>query len=357
MTEATEPWQLAEDIPIPKHVNAPYKPTPKAPKLTPAEERKFREMQVEGGAAPPCRDQYSAPIAQDEEWFRHHHWERKRKLVTAALYAVGTHPRAMENFLNCGAEATIEYCKDEGKYRVRASYCHNRHCEPCMRAKAQLLSRNLQQKIKDTPGVTFRFVTLTLRHSPDLALKPQIEKLYESWRTLRTTKMWRASQRGGCAMLEIKWTATGGWHPHLHIITQGEYMPAQQLSNEWHRITGDSHITDIRKLNKVKDAAYYVTKYVTKGCNANVWDNPQAAAEYIKALKGVRACGTFGSWRGFRLTQRPATKGEWKTVALLKDVARKARQGDIVAITLLTHLEETCMYNPHRPRRRQPKNE
>ena len=85
---------------------------------------------------------------------------------------------------------------------------------------------------------------------------------------------------------------------HLHVIAEGAYLPATELSAAWHKITGDSFVVDVRSLKSGKDAAYYVSKYVTKGTSVAVWHNIDTAQEWVTATKGVRICSTYGDWRG-----------------------------------------------------------
>jgi len=154
---------------------------------------------------------------------------------------------------------------------------------------------------------THRFFTFTLRHN-DKPLKEQITRLYRCFKKLRNTQVWRDTQLGGAVMLEVKLAkdknAAGKqrWHPHLHAVAEGKWIDNARLKHAWHEITGDSIVVDVRILPRDKDAANYVSKYVTKGTSTVVWHTQELADEWIKASKGIRFCSTFGTWRGFRLT-------------------------------------------------------
>jgi hypothetical protein len=290
-------------------------------------------------------------ITEDEEWFRHHNWQGKRQKVRQALVDAGTSQSAVFNFDQCGAECTVEWNATEKRYRCRGCYCHSRHCEPCMRAKSSLITTNLRKIMgKDTKPV-HRFITLTLRNT-DAPLKQEIKRLYAAYKQLRARPEWKSSQKGGAATLEVKYNnATKKWHPHLHIISEGDYLSTYWLSQTWRDITGDSHVVDVRKISADKDVAYYVGKYVTKGTNAEVWETPEVAAEWVKAIKGVRMCATFGTWRGYKLLERPKDEpGAWKPIATLGSIVRQAQAGSQWALDLLVHLTTNLSYNPSRPR-------
>lgn len=102
---------------------------------------------------------------------------------------------------------------------------------------------------------------------------------------------------------EIKIGRDGMWHVHCHIIAEGDYLPSSELSREWHAVTGDSPVVDVRDVADVKTAAGYVAKYGSKPCDPSVIYEPKRLIEAIEALKGVRMATTFGEWRGKRLSQ------------------------------------------------------
>lgn len=292
-------------------------------------------------------------LTEDEEWFRHHNWKAKRAKVTQALHDAGLSTNTITSFLQCGSDCQVEWSDELQRFRVIACYCHNRHCEPCMKAKSALITSNLRERMKDRKAKQFRFITLTLKHS-DTPLRSQIKRLYACYRTLRGKTLWKSSQKGGAATLEVKWSPdTKKWHPHLHIIAEGTYINTYDLSQTWRDITGDSHIVDVRLISADKDVAFYVGKYVTKGTNSEVWDDPAVATEWVKAVKGVRMCATFGTWRGYKLLKREKEKpGQWKHVASLASLVRRMQNGEEHARHLLIMLCETQQYNPNRKRPR-----
>jgi hypothetical protein len=286
------------------------------------------------------------PYADEcETEFRHSHWKARRARVRDALASVGSNDFFMNRFDECGSECTVEWSPTLQRYRVRANYCHCRHCEPCMRSKAGKLAANLAERLRQDAAKDHRFITLTLRHS-NAPLKEQIDKLYASFKTLKATKLWKESQNGGAAMLEVKWDEkTRKWHPHLHVVSEGSFIRQSSLSREWHKITGDSFIVDVRRLKDNKETAQYIAKYVAKGTSAAVWQDRDAAQEWIGASKGVRSCNTFGSWRGYRLTATTETASDWRPIASLKTIYQHARAGQEWAMGVLLALRPPGDYD------------
>lgn len=352
-------FQLTAEPVLPSTPKSQVKRTPRhlrprEEKITHADRQRIHDDYLSAGQRPPPGLADSQPATPEETWFRHHHWRDKRLKVYRALSSIGSSQKQLDNFDNCGAECVVEFHKEENRYRLRGSYCHSRHCEPCMKAKSNLLAANLRERLKDAATHQYRFLTLTLRHS-QAPLCDQIKHLYTSFKKLRNSKLWKRSQRGGAAMLEVKWNPkTRKWHPHLHVVAEGNYIGKADLSEAWNKATGGSFIVDIRRLDKTKDVAFYVAKYVTKGTNSEVWEDSEAAAEWVTATKGVRTCATYGSWRGYKLLAKPPAKPGWSAVGLLRHVVQAAYRAEHWALHMLNALEDSFQYNPGKPRTPKP---
>lgn len=155
-------------------------------------------------------------------------------------------------------------------------------------------------------GRESRFLTLTRRHS-DRPLSDQLDDLYKCFRRLRQRTLWKERVRGGCAMLELEYNhVSKRWHPHLHVLIEGDYIPQAQLSKTWLDVTGDSHVVDIRKVKNDFGAANYLTKYLTKALPTHILRTVHLLQEAVPALKGRRFLLTFGTWTPAKLTTEPS---------------------------------------------------
>lgn len=56
-------------------------------------------------------------------------------------------------------------------------------------------------------------------------------------------------------------------YPHLHLLIRGKFIPWKWLTSTWQKITGSTHV-DIRKIDSVGKAAFYVSKYIGKELHA-----------------------------------------------------------------------------------------
>lgn len=290
---------------------------------------------------PKVKYNYVVPAAAKcETAFRHSYWQVKRQMVLAALESAGASTFELDRFAQCGSACTVERSPSTKKIRLRACYCKSRHCEPCMRAKANKIAGNLRNRLEQEPDGRYRFLTLTLKHN-SATLADQIRRLYAAFKKMRGYRAWKDSQRGGAVALEVKWKPeTGKWHPHLHIISEGEFLHKRDLSNDWLAATGDSSIVDIRQLDSAKDAAHYVAKYVTKGTNGEVWHTQSAAQEWILAMKGVRTVLTYGTWRGYKLLQVQDETKDWTPITSMVALCEACDRHEEWAIALMMQLDE-----------------
>jgi hypothetical protein len=151
-------------------------------------------------------------------------------------------------------------------------------------------------------------VTLTVKNGDDLEerqahLTKSLRKLMTHRRHFNAgvprapwTELCKA--QGGVYTLEL--TNKGkGWHPHCHMIVLAASQPSQSdLSAEWHRITGDSMVVDVRPITGDPSEGFMeVFKYAVKFSDLTLEDNWHAA----QVLKGKRLLNSFGLFRGVEI--------------------------------------------------------
>jgi hypothetical protein len=90
---------------------------------------------------------------------------------------------------------------------------------------------------------------------------------------------------------------SGVWHPHLHMIALAECEPsAELLSREWHEITGDSFIVDVRPISQDDPVSGFIEvfKYAVKFSDQEPADTVHA----WETLRGKRLLASAGCFRG-----------------------------------------------------------
>lgn len=192
-----------------------------------------------------------------------------------------------------------------------ASFCRKHLlCPLCaIRRGAKALGAYLDrfEAIKRTSARLRPFlVTLTVKDGPDLA--ERFKHLHDSQREL-----WKRKQRrrgsvldgveGAVWSYEVKrGNGSGLWHPHLHMIALAEVAPdAERLSREWHQITGDSFIVDVRPISQEDPASGFVEvfKYAVKFSDQEPADTVHA----WETLAGKRLLGSAGCFRGVEIPE------------------------------------------------------
>lgn len=239
----------------------------------------------------------------------------------------------LERFANCGSNCVIEHSPSTNEIRLRACYCRDRLCTACGVARGRVIADALAAALPE--NVPVRFVTFTLRHNR-LPLKDQLNRLYTCFSTLRRRQWWQQNVTGGAAFLEVKLSDRDGcWHPHLHCLVVGRYMPHVEIVREWYAVTGDSTIVDIRILADAKETSSYVAKYAAKPASGVLFTKPDQLCEFIFALKGRRLCFTFGSFRGIDLDAvEEGGPTDWRKLGTLTELLADVDAGDPEAIDL-----------------------
>ena len=268
--------------------------------------------------------------------FRHSFWRRRRAATRDALLRQGASSAALQRFDDCGTAAWILRDPDNPDvHRLATNRCRHRWCEACAGDRRRIIVRNLQSKL---PTDDLRLLTLTLKSAPG-DLRPQLDRLYDSFRTFRRHRDIRDRMTGGIYFLELTYNErTACWHPHLHVLFGGFYLPHALAKQTWLDLTGDSFIVDVRRLRDRRGAASYVAKYASKSVSASVWAHPRRLDQAIAALDRRRTFQTFGTWQQLHLSRADPDGVEWEVVCTLADLITQARAGDPNARRTLTGL-------------------
>ena len=266
--------------------------------------------------------------------FKHSGWHLRRLQVWKAFHYMGVKRHRRAAFENCGNECYVLRSRTNPQdVRLASNACRDRFCLPCAQRRSREIAVNIQRLVQ--PG-RVRFVTLTLKHNAS-SLKTSLDRLYGCFRKLRQSKLWKATQTGGAAFLEVKRSKDGNhWHPHFHVITQGKFIDQTQLRKEWHRITTDSFIVDVRAVRDANTVTQYVTKYASKPFDPSLWSNNDVLCEAISAMRGVRMVLAFGDYKQCLVRTKPSAD-DWETLGTLESVAWAAIRGDTAQLEALNY--------------------
>lgn len=212
----------------------------------------------------------------------------------------------------CRTNATIMQNTDTHELRVTSRHCNHRWCPMCMGTRRWIITDSVKGWLEKRKHP--KFLTFTLKSCSD-PLDDQVERLYDCFRKIRRRTWLQKLIKGGVWFFQFTYNyQTGQFHPHVHCLVDGQYIPHGKLKKSWLEITGDSFIVDVRKVDDIDKASEYVARYATAPANLTKIPVPVAAAAII-ALKGRRIVGSFGSARGMHLAPRkPDEPSKWVRV-------------------------------------------
>jgi hypothetical protein len=248
---------------------------------------------------PPLRGGGHAPDlarpTREEERFWHSQWSPHRSALRAALERTGSTAASLEAWDCCGGRTWVMKHKTEGSHRLASQRCHHRLCLPCQRARSRLISGNVRKALT---GRFYLHVVLTMAHTYE-PLAKQIDRIYRSFKRLRSRPLWRTRCQGGAAFLEITRNVDREtWHVHLHIIAEARFIPHQDyvdragvhrlgLSSTWSEITGGSRVVWVENVRDRAAAAVEVAKYVTKPLAPALFADTDALDEFVLAIRAA----------------------------------------------------------------------
>lgn len=246
--------------------------------------------------------------------------------------ACNAHGQALQD---CRKYAKFAREKTSGEVKVFTDSCRDRWCPMCASQKAHYAKDSTKMYLQTLERP--KFLTLTLRNNEN-DLKTQVEFLQDSFRTLRQRAYWKKNVRGGMWYLELKRGQNSEqWHPHLHILLDGNYMEQGELSELWEQVTYGSPILWIVEVSDQERAAEYVSKYSSKP--ARLEGMPlHDRVEIIEAMFRKRLCGTFGNAKTFTLTPpKVELDGEWQTIGYHDEVVQKAEKDPAAKAILIAY--------------------
>jgi hypothetical protein len=228
----------------------------------------------------------------------------------------------------------LVYIDDEAdRLWLSEQRCRSRICPRCGKSRSWQLVARVDELVKQMNSP--RFVTLTLRSS-DAPLRDQLHRLQTCFARIRRSKTWKGAFLGGVSTVEVTFNPERRqWHPHLHLIADGSYIPKHELSEAWHTATGDSSIVDIRLLHSRSEIVRYLIGYVTKGSNTAAIPDDKLPT-WANAIHGLRLVNTFGTTR--RLRPEPEdfnARSSHEFADYLSHLQAQADKGDVEAAAIV----------------------
>ena len=249
--------------------------------------------------------------------------------------------KELEALQGCSNTLVFRHWYTVGQYRLIGGCTCKKHllCAMCALRRSAKTVKEVEKKIQsvlaENPSHIPVLITTTVKNSDSLEerythITSSKKKLLHARRNgiHRTSLKNRSVTRfihGSFGSYEFKKGSGGhGWHPHSHeialldpsvqfqkVIRKGKEVDCpvefeKALSEEWHKITGDSYIVDVRKVSNTKTpenengllkAICEASKYALKLNDIELEDQIHA----YKVLRGRRLTFTYGSLWGIKI--------------------------------------------------------
>ncbi len=230
--------------------------------------------------------------------------------IIEALHDLRFHKMA-ESFRNCKKTGHVLVCTDGHQVFIPAR-CDLRICLDCswrlggrLKTRYAPVLRELRKSRRS--GYGLKFLTLTKRNlgRPDTheAFGKELKLFFKAVRKFINRTYRKKDGCGALAVLEVSTNFT----IHCHAVVYGPYVPQSQLSKLWLKITGDSPVVDIRRVQgfSVTRPLNYILKYILKPCQ---FEAAPDYAFYLAALRGVRRVHSYGVLYDHHESEREETQ-------------------------------------------------
>lgn len=227
------------------------------------------------------------------------------------------HEKLSNTISGCGSFLLFRNYYTVNQVRLTAANFCQKHllCPLCaIRRGAKQVNAYLSKFnaiIEESPNLKPYLVTLTVKNGPDLQERfNHLQSSIKRYNQMRRNALKGQSLVQGALATAAVWSiefkkgeTSKLWHPHCHAIWLCEGEPDHSsLSSEWHKVTGDSFIVDIRPFSENQDlvkAFCEVFKYAIKFGDLPIGDNWEA----YQVLSGRRLIGSFGAFRGVKVPE------------------------------------------------------
>ena len=230
---------------------------------------------------------------------------RIKMQVVEALKSCGRDKESVA-LLSCGLWFRLWESKC-GSKRLLPCSCDHPLCADCSRERSFPLQRKIFALTRNF-SKSYKFLTFTLKNVYRID-GSYVRSLSKFLSKVRKLSLWKKWITGGVYSVETTYNEKSEtWHVHLHAIVEVShpngvtsakrpFLPKEwifQLQGEWLRITGDSHVVNLKSVNRkaVKELVKYQAKAADFAFSGDLVD------EYLTAFAKVRRIQTFGSFQG-----------------------------------------------------------
>jgi len=149
-----------------------------------------------------------------------------------------------KRLLSCQASWMVLKHKSTDEISLLPVACNAAPCPHCARQRSAILFNRAASKFeKIAHKVSLRWITLTLKNPPFGSLAIVLSHILKAFALLKKSTSnwspWSAHIAGYIWSLEITINHRAqSWHPHIHLIVDGSFLPLEKLQLAWQRALG-----------------------------------------------------------------------------------------------------------------------
>lgn len=248
---------------------------------------------------------------------------REQQTILDALSSDPAYRSRVVRMSECASHGRVYIDGDGGDVHLWVHRCGDRICPLCSKFRSRQVAKQLKDYVRRAR--VLRHMCLTVQTFPQGSLSAALSHLMESFRRLKRTNQWVARVRGGVYVIEVtRGKKDDRWHPHLHLLVDGEFWQQRELSAVWEDCTRGSPVVWI---SRAEDRhALYLAKYAGKPAEISHWP-ASCIREYATVMHGRRMAQTFGDAHGVKVCDSdlhpdPATVRHAMSLSSLLEHAR-----------------------------------
>lgn len=234
-----------------------------------------------------------------------------RDYISKVIHQTDDSRKVAHNLHECGSYLVFRHYLNNDLAKLIAARTCKQHiiCPFCaIRRGSKMLARyneRVELVMHQNPELVPWMVTFTVKNGSDLSeryshLHNSVKRMNKYRHLDRGYEIFKVA--GSVSSYEFKRGENSGlWHPHMHgVWLCTSPLDVKKLSDEWHKITGDSYIIEAHPLygNRV-DAFCEVFKYAVKFGGLPLADNWDA----FVALRGKRLVRSTGLLWGVEIPE------------------------------------------------------
>lgn len=231
----------------------------------------------------------------------------RQKGIKEVLGTVYKKEKVIDNFLMCGEKSTSMICPNGCGQVTSNLKCNYIFCPECGLRRYTKFIIKYKRRMKKWQNP--KHMILTLKNKKQITRQDFIQ-FSTYWKNFReyikrynknklknvpNPTNYQIQIKEGIRIYEIS-NKGKGWHVHMHVLMESNYIQQETISKIWKQVTKHSHIVYIKSVKgkALKQCINYVGAYMTKGHD---YQNIKQLIDIYLNVGEIKIMSTFGKTR------------------------------------------------------------